>query len=86
MITEAKIVPMTEERRTDLRRRVLEARLRHLEQEAEILVADYALVERLGLPDAAEAIDARLVEMAREALRHRLALEQGVLEPMALVG
>lgn len=40
----------------------------------------------VACPEAAEAIDARLVEVSREALRHRLALEQGVLEPVALVG
>lgn len=65
----------SEARQAGFRRRVLQARLHRLEEEITILLGDIALLECLGLPDAAEMIEVRLETLTREALRHRRALE-----------
>ena len=62
-------------RQESFRQRVLRARLAHLEGEAETLLGDIAVLNRLCLLDAADRLEERLTAVVREALRHRDALE-----------
>lgn len=79
---------MHEARQIAFRRRVLEARLRHLGQAVDATLARVRHLEALGYSAEAELAERHLTDLSREALRHRRALEAGaqILEPMALVG
>ena len=78
----------TSERQTAFRRRVLEARLRHLGLAVDATLARVKRLEALGYAVEADLAERHLTALCREALRHRQALEAGaeILEPMALVG
>lgn len=69
----------TGDRQAAFRRRVLESRLQMLTQEIEGLLGDVALLQRLGLHEAAAMLEVRVETLTREALRHRQALDQGLL-------
>lgn len=83
-----KTIPMTNERQVAFRRRVLEARLRHLDQAMSATLGRIENLAAVGLGAEAGLAESYLTDLTREALRHRRALEAGaqILEPMALVG
>ena len=62
-------------RQESFRQRVLRARLADLEGEAETLLGDIALLNRLCLLDIADRLEEKLLAVVREAVRHRNALE-----------
>jgi hypothetical protein len=81
-------VVFTEDRQVAFRRRVLEARLRHLDQAMAATLGRIENLAAVGLGAEAGLAESYLTDLTREALRHRRALEAGaqILEPMALVG
>jgi len=69
------IHPYSDARRLSFKRRVLSSRLFHLEQEIETVLDEIAQLSRLGHYEEADRVELHLVDLTREALNHRSALE-----------